>query len=196
MKCSSVDQLLEELKREEAEGGEGLVLRKPGSPYVNGRSDVWQKVKSFHEGYAEVIGYVPSTANSDYYGSLICLMESGKIFRVGSGMTKEDKANPPKKGSIIHYRFQELLLSGVPRFPTYESDMIWWSRRIHLCLRNLKTILGQTSRRIRMKNRTETSILNKRQSFSIINWLRNIYLCCTFYSCLAMNTEDLQTRYH
>ena len=34
-------------------------------------------------------------------------------------MTKEDKTNPPKLGSIIQYRFQELMQSGKPRFLTF-----------------------------------------------------------------------------
>lgn len=43
----------------------------------------------------------------------------GCQFRVGSGMTDADRLNPPKIGSIISYRFQELTSSGVPRFPVF-----------------------------------------------------------------------------
>ena len=34
-------------------------------------------------------------------------------------MSDKDRRNPPKKGSIITYKFQELSKSGKPRFPTY-----------------------------------------------------------------------------
>ena len=34
-------------------------------------------------------------------------MESGKIFRVGTGFTDKNRDSPPKIGSIITYRFQE-----------------------------------------------------------------------------------------
>ena len=34
-------------------------------------------------------------------------------------LTDEDRKNPPKIGSIITYKFQELSKSGKPRFPTF-----------------------------------------------------------------------------
>ena len=34
-------------------------------------------------------------------------------------MTDKDRRNPPKIGSIITYKFQELSKSGKPRFPTF-----------------------------------------------------------------------------
>lgn len=34
-------------------------------------------------------------------------------------LTDKDRKNPPKIGSIITYKFQELSKSGTPRFPTY-----------------------------------------------------------------------------
>ena len=117
--CTGANQIQEELKKVEAKGGEGLMIRKPKSKYVNGRSDTLLKIKSFHDAEAIVIGYVPSTSGAYKCGSLQCRMACGKIFKVGSGMTNKDRANPPKKGSIITYRFQELTNSGMPRFPTY-----------------------------------------------------------------------------
>ena len=119
IKCKGADQIREELKKVEAQGGEGLMIRKPKSKYVNGRSDTLLKIKSFHDAEAVVIGYVPSTSGAFKCGSLLCRMECGKTFKVGSGMTNADRAKPPKKGSIITYRFQELTNSGNPRFPTY-----------------------------------------------------------------------------
>ena len=47
------------LARIEQEGGEGLVLRRPGSLYAPGRSGDWLKVKSYDEGDAVVIGHLP-----------------------------------------------------------------------------------------------------------------------------------------
>ena len=34
-------------------------------------------------------------------------------------LTNKDRRNPPKKGTIITYKFQEYSNSGTPRFPTY-----------------------------------------------------------------------------
>ncbi len=118
-KCKGADHIKEELKKVEARGGEGLMIRKPKSKYFNGRSDTLLKIKSFHDAEAVVIGHVASTSQPGLCGSLLCRMENGKTFKVGSGMTNADRRNPPKKGSIITYRFQELTNSGSPRFPTY-----------------------------------------------------------------------------
>ncbi len=94
------------------------MIRKPKSKYVHGRSDTLLKIKSFHDAEAVVIGHVKSQSTGGC-GSLLCRMENGKTFKVGSGMTNQDRARPPKIGSIITYRFQELTNSGSPRFPTY-----------------------------------------------------------------------------
>ena len=45
------------LKEVEGEGGEGLMLRRPGSLYEGKRSGTLLKVKSFFDAEAEVVGY-------------------------------------------------------------------------------------------------------------------------------------------
>jgi len=57
-------------------------------------------------------------------GALKCEMESGKKFNVGTGLSDKQRRNPPKIGSIITYRFQELTRDGVPRFPSYIGEPI------------------------------------------------------------------------
>jgi DNA ligase-1 len=48
-RCRGLPQLREELARVEALGGEGLMLRQPGSVYEVGRSCTLLKIKTFHE---------------------------------------------------------------------------------------------------------------------------------------------------
>jgi DNA ligase-1 len=69
-------------------------------------------------------------------GALKCKMQSGKVgfglrirlgyilnffffvwqtFNVGTGLSDKQRKNPPKVGTIITYRFQELTRDGVPR---------------------------------------------------------------------------------
>jgi ATP dependent DNA ligase domain len=48
-RCKSLDALRAELTRIETLGGEGLMLRQPGSKYVAGRSATLLKVKTFHD---------------------------------------------------------------------------------------------------------------------------------------------------
>lgn len=39
-----------------------------------------------------------------------------KTFNVGTGFSDKQRRKPPKVGSIITYRFQELTMDGVPRY--------------------------------------------------------------------------------
>ena len=48
-KCEGKAHLLKEQKRVEGLGGEGLMIRKPKSTYVNGRSNTLLKIKTFHD---------------------------------------------------------------------------------------------------------------------------------------------------
>lgn len=48
-------------RRVEALGGEGLMLRQPGSEYVVGRSTALLEVKTFQDAEARVVDYAPGT---------------------------------------------------------------------------------------------------------------------------------------
>lgn len=41
---------------------------------------------------------------------------------MGTGLSDKQRKNPPKIGSIIVYRFQELTRDGVPRFPSFTGE--------------------------------------------------------------------------
>ena len=73
-------------------------------------------------------------------GSLTCKMESGKVcspsasitliadthvqtFNVGTGLSDKQRKNPPKIGSIIVYRFQELTRDKVPRYALFSCPI-------------------------------------------------------------------------
>jgi DNA ligase-1 len=102
------------------------MLRKPESLYIGARSDTLLKVKSFTDDEAKVIEHATQGQGKykDMAGSLVCVMRNGKRFKVGSGLTDQDRANPPAVGSIITVRYQELTKAGVPRFPTYVGPAI------------------------------------------------------------------------
>ncbi|KAI9209021.1 uncharacterized protein BJ171DRAFT_413257, partial [Polychytrium aggregatum] len=118
--CKSVQQLKDMLDQVLDRGGEGLMLRQPQSMYEGRRSPTLLKVKAFYEAEARVTGHQRGTGrNSSVMGALMCVMASGATFKVGTGFTDAQRRNPPKIGSIITYRFQELSKSGNPRFPSY-----------------------------------------------------------------------------
>jgi DNA ligase-1 len=127
--CRDVAHLREELARVEALGGEGLMLRKPGSHYAVGRSSTLLKVKSFHDAEARVVEHSPGTGkHKGRLGALVVEMPDGTRFNVGTGFTDAERMSPPEIGALITYRYQELSDAGVPRFPSYvgvRHDVAW-----------------------------------------------------------------------
>ncbi|KAK0443958.1 DNA ligase/mRNA capping enzyme [Desarmillaria tabescens] len=122
---NSRQHVLDQLKKIESLGGEGLMLRKPGSQYEGCRSSTLLKIKTFYDAEAVVTGYTPGKdRNAGVTGALKCKMASGKAFSVGSGLSDQLRRKPPKIGAIITYRFQELTRDNVPRFPTYTGIAI------------------------------------------------------------------------
>lgn len=101
-------------------GYEGIMLRKPGSLYEAGRSNTLLKVKSFIDCEVTVIGYQKGKGkHKGRVGSLDVRMDSGVEFNVGTGLSDEERENPPPVGSRVTVRYQELTKDGVPRFPSY-----------------------------------------------------------------------------
>lgn len=127
--CRDVHHMKEELRRVEALGGEGVMMRRPGSHYEVGRSHSLLKVKTFHDAEAIVVGHQPGTGkHKGRLGALLVQMPNGTGFAVGTGLSDAERSAPPPIGSIITYRYQELSNGGVPRFPSYvgvRHDFKW-----------------------------------------------------------------------
>jgi DNA ligase-1 len=118
--CRSLDHLRTELARVEALGGEGLMLRQPGSHYEAGRSPTLLKVKTFHDAEGRVVEHLPGKGrHAGRLGALVVELPDGLTFSVGTGFSDAERENPPAVGSTITYRFQELTDRGVPRFPSF-----------------------------------------------------------------------------
>jgi DNA ligase-1 len=120
VRCQDVDHLRRELARIEALGGEGLMLRRPGSKYEVGRSTSLLKVKSFHDSEARVVGHEPGAGrHKGRLGALLVELTNGTRFAVGTGFSDAEREHPPAIGSVITFRYQELSDGGVPRFPSF-----------------------------------------------------------------------------
>jgi DNA ligase-1 len=118
--CRNLDHLRQELEAVEKLGGEGLMLREPGSKYVAGRSSTLLKVKTFKDDEAEVIGHQPGTGrHKGRLGALLVRLSNGIEFAVGTGFSDKERESPSPIGSTITFRYQELSDRGVPRFPSY-----------------------------------------------------------------------------
>lgn len=55
---------------------------------------------------------------------MLLLSSFPQTFNCGSGLNDAIRKKPPKIGSIISYRFQELTRDCVPRFPTFLGEAI------------------------------------------------------------------------
>lgn len=105
-----------------AAGGEGLMLRKPGSLYEYKRSGTLLKVKVMHDAECTVIGHEDGLGKyRGMCGALMCQYR-GKMFKVGSGLTDDDRRNPPRMGAIITFGYLELSKKGIPRHPTFKRE--------------------------------------------------------------------------
>lgn len=118
--CRNLAHLREELTRVEQLGGEGLMLREPGSNYEVGRSTSLLKVKSFHDTEAVVLDHRAGKGKfKGMLGALIVQLPDGTEFSVGTGFSDAQRISPPPPGSVITFRYQELSDGGVPRFPSF-----------------------------------------------------------------------------
>ena len=120
IRCLGFEHLREELDHIESLGGEGLMLRQPGSRYEAGRSATLLKAKRFRDAEARVIGYLPGSGrHRGRLGALAVVLPDGIEFAVGTGFSDAQREQPPAIGSTITFRYQELTDRGVPRFPSF-----------------------------------------------------------------------------
>lgn len=133
--CPSIETLRTYLAAVEEQGGEGVMLRQPGSRYVRTRSASLLKVKTFFDTEVRVTG---TTAGKGRHlnavgalevrvdatvklgaGKKLCTLVAGTEFEVGTGLVDaQRRPGAIPIGSIITVRFQELSSDGIPRFPS------------------------------------------------------------------------------
>ena len=105
-------------------GGEGVMLREPGSSYEHRRSGSLLKVKMFDDNEARITGYEAGKGKhagrlGAYEAVLTTGPHKGKSFTVGTGMSDEERERPLRIGTIITVKHQGYSNSGHPRFPSF-----------------------------------------------------------------------------
>jgi DNA ligase-1 len=107
------------------QGGEGLMLRTPGSLYKTGRSEHLLKLKVRKDSEARVIAY--QTGRGKYenmLGAVWVELENGKMFKIGTGFSDDERKTPPPIGSNITFSHQGFTEKGLPRFASFERIKI------------------------------------------------------------------------
>ncbi|MGY1424131.1 DNA ligase [Lysobacter sp. A289] len=103
-----------------AAGGEGLMLHHRLAKYAFGRSDDLLKYKPYQDAEALVVGHTDGRGKyAGMLGALIVERPDGLRFRIGSGFTDAQRAEPPPVGSHVTYRYNGLTSNGVPRFARF-----------------------------------------------------------------------------
>jgi len=118
--CKSEEHLREKLKEIDSLGGEGLMLRKPDSPYTVGRSHDLLKVKTYEDAEATVIKYLPGSGkHTGRLGSILVGLPNGIQFAIGTGFSDKERDNPPPIGSIVTFKYYGFYKSGIPKFASF-----------------------------------------------------------------------------
>lgn len=119
-KLKSADELMTELDRIVALGGEGLMLHHQDAPYKTGRQHHLLKLKQYQDAEAVVLEHLRGKGKfSDVMGAIRVKNSQGVVFKVGSGFTLNERKNPPAIGSTITYKYFGVSKNNVPRFPSF-----------------------------------------------------------------------------
>lgn len=111
--------------------GEGLVVRKPNSPYRVGRSKQDLKVKQTQDAECTVIGYKAGKGKyQGVLGSIQCQTAQGLVINIGTGFSLEQRKNLQNRlkftqgGIKITYKYYGFTKNGKPKFPVFMRERI------------------------------------------------------------------------
>ena len=103
-----------------AKGGEGVMLHKKAAYYQIGRTESLLKLKAFQDAEAVVIGHTKGKGKyHGMLGALIVKNDNGKVFKIGTGFTTQQRQNPPVIGSVITYKYWGYTNKGIPKFSVF-----------------------------------------------------------------------------
>ena len=117
--CKGSEHLKQELKRVEALGAEGLVVRNSDALYIDKRTSEALKVKSFRDDECVVMGYTKGHGKFEgLVGALQCVWHD-RTLKIGSGLSDKERKNPPKVGTEITFKYNGFTRKGNPKFPVF-----------------------------------------------------------------------------
>jgi len=100
--------------------GEGLMLHHRQAPYRPGRSAHLLKLKMHEDAEARVVDHLPGKGKYEgMLGALLVERADGTRFRLGTGFTDAQRADPPPPGTWVTYRHDGFTTKGLPRFARF-----------------------------------------------------------------------------
>lgn len=119
-RCKGSEHLKKLLDEVEAKGAEGLVVRNSETPYMDSRSNSSLKVKKSSDDECIVTGYTQGNGKfKGFVGALLCEWRENKVLKIGSGLSLEDRKNPPKIGEEVTFKYNGLTKYGNPKYPVF-----------------------------------------------------------------------------
>jgi len=124
-KAKGQDALMRELETVVAQGGEGLMLHRGAALYRAGRSGDLLKLKTYEDAEAVVVAHLPGKGKyQGMMGSLLVEIrdadtQQARRFKIGTGFSDAQRADPPAIGSIITYKYFGTTNTGLPRFASF-----------------------------------------------------------------------------
>jgi DNA ligase 1 len=108
------------LKQITSQGGEGLMLHLASAQVTQGRSSVLLKLKPISDAEGLVTAHIPGKGKyQGMLGALQIKTEDGHSVKIGTGLSDEQRRNPPPIGSTITYSYRDTTPSGKPRFAAF-----------------------------------------------------------------------------
>jgi DNA ligase-1 len=100
--------------------GEGLMIHKGSAYYHVGRTNNIMKLKKAQHAEATVIAYIDGKGKyQGMLGAIKVRTATGVFFKIGSGFSDYERANPPKIGDTITYKYNGKTKAGIPRFARF-----------------------------------------------------------------------------
>jgi DNA ligase-1 len=120
VKLKEISELDKKLDEVIATQGEGLMLHLASAYYKTGRNTALMKLKKHQDAEAIVIGHTEGKGKyQDLLGAIEVETVDGIVFKIGSGFSDVQRANPPKVGTIITFKYNGLTDAGIPRFARF-----------------------------------------------------------------------------
>ncbi|MCJ8272228.1 MAG: DNA ligase [Psychrosphaera sp.] len=103
-----------------ANGGEGLMLHRGLAVYQARRRPDLMKLKIHFDAEAVVLDHLPGKGKfTGILGALLVRDDHGIVFKIGSGFSNAQRANPPAVGSTITFKYYGKTRNNVPRFASF-----------------------------------------------------------------------------
>lgn len=117
---NNLTELTNKLEQVINKKGEGLMLHLASAYYHVGRTSHLLKLKKHQDDEAVVIEHIEGKGKYQHMlGAIKVRNNQGIIFKIGSGFSDQERANPPAIGAIITYKYNGLTKAGIPRFARY-----------------------------------------------------------------------------